>query len=141
MKDPDRPFYVLQHLLAHVFKGKIKSIAEVVAYRTRDGDAARCCYALQPSRYIDTIAEHIVTLDDDVTDIDTDAEFDAPAFRNAGVSFAHLALNVGGAGDGIYYARKLDQHAVASQLDDAPPVLGDLGVEQFPAMRGERGKR
>ena len=51
------------------------------------------------------------------------------------------ALDLGGAGDGVHDARELHQHAVAGELDDAPLVLGDLGVDQLLAMRIQRGKR
>jgi hypothetical protein len=32
-------------------------------------------------------------------------------------------------------ARELDQHAVAGGLDDAPAMLGDLGINQFAPVR------
>ena len=140
-KHPDRPLDVLQRLLADVFKGEIEPIAEVVAHRARDGDAAGRRDALQPGGHIDAVAENVVALDDDIADIDADAEFDAAAFRDIGVALAHLALDLSGAGDRIHHARKLDQHAVAGQLDDATLVLGDLGVEKLLAMRVERRER
>ena len=52
-----------------------------------------------------------------------------------------LPLDFGGAGDRIHHARELDQHAVAGQLDDAPSMLGDLGVDEFAAVRLERRER
>ena len=54
---------------------------------------------------------------------------------------SHLALDVGRARDRVHDARELHQHAVAGELDDAAPVLGDLGVDQFLAMRLERRER
>ena len=61
--------------------------------------------------------------------------------RHIGVALAHLALDLGGAGDRVHHARELHQHAVAGQLDDAPLMLGDLGVDEFLAMRVERRER
>ena len=120
-KHPDRPLDVLQRLLAHVFEGKVEPIADVVAHRAGDGDAAGRGDAFQPRRHIHAVAENVVALDDDVADIDADAELNAAAFRNISVALAHLALDFGGAGNRIHHARELDQHAVAGQLDDAAP--------------------
>ena len=107
----------------------------------RDGDAAGRGDALQPRGHVHAVAENVVALDDDVADIDADAELDAAAFGHVGVALAHLALDFSGTGDRIHHARELDQHAVAGQLDDAAAMLGDLGVDEFVAMRLERRER
>ena len=90
-----------------------------------------CGDALEPRRHVDAVAEDVVALDDDVAEIDADAEFDAAVLRHVGVALAHPALDFGGAGDRVHDARELHQHAVAGQLDDAPLMLGDLGVDQL----------
>ena len=100
-----------------------------------------CGDAFEARRDIHAVAEDVVALDDDVAEIDADAELDAPVLRHIGVALAHAALDLGGAGDRVHHARELHQHAVAGELDDAPLVLGDLGVDQLVAMRLERGKR
>src|SRR5260221_7912801 len=55
-----------------------------------------------------------------------------PAFRSA---------NLDGAAHGVDHAGELDQHAVASGLDDAAVVLLDLGVDQRPAMPSQLRER
>ena len=131
--DPHRPLDVLQRLLAHVLEGEVEPVADMVAHRAGDGDAARPGDALEPRRDVDAVAEDVVALDDDVAEIDADAELDAAVLRHVGVALAHPALDLGGAGDGVHDARELDQHAVAGELDDAALMLGDLGVDQLVA--------
>jgi hypothetical protein len=50
-------------------------------------------------------------------------------------------LDFGGACDGVYDARKLNQHPIAGALDDTSLVLRDLRVEELLAMSIEGGKR
>ena len=132
---------VLQRLLAGVLEGEVEPVADMIAHRCRDADAARLGDALQARRHIDAVAENVAVLDDDVAEIDADAELDAAVLRHVGVAAGHAALDFGGAGDSVHHAREFHQHAVAGQLDDAALVLGDLAVDQFLAMRLERGKR
>src|ERR1041384_4016897 len=61
----------------------------------------------------------VLTLNDDVAQIDADPEDDPLIFG------------------GRDNARKLDKQTVASGLDDAAFVLGDLWIDQFAPMRPE----
>src|SRR6266567_2760651 len=54
-----------------------------------------------------------LSLHNHVADINADAEFDAVILRHARVSITDAALDIGGAGDRVHYARKLHQHTVA----------------------------
>ena len=98
-------------------------------------DAAWIGERLQPGRHVDAVAVDVVVVADDVADIDADAKFDAPVRRHIGVALDHAALNVDGAAHGVDDADEFHQHAVAGRLDDTAAVLGDLGVDQFLAMR------
>src|SRR5262249_49859484 len=51
------------------------------------------------------------------------------------IAVDHRPLNLDGAAHCIDDARKLDQHAVASSLDDAPVMLGDFRIDQLATMR------
>ena len=53
----------------------------------------------------------------------------------------HPPLHFGGATDRIDHARKFRQQPIAGGLDDPPVVLGDLRVDQLPAMRLEAFER
>ena len=140
--DPHRPLDVLQRLLAHVLEGEVEPVADMVAHRCRRW---RCRPArAMPSRRAATLTPS--------PKMSSPSTMTSPRLtpmrnsmrrssRNIGVALAHVALDLGGAGDRIHDARELDQHAVAGELDDAPPMLGDLGVDQLLAMRLERRER
>ena len=113
----------------------------MVAHRRRYGDPARRGDALEPRGHVHAVAKYVVAFHDDVAEIDADTEFDAPRLRHVNVAFAHLALDIGGAGHRVHDARELHQHAVAGQLDDAAPMLGDLRVDQLAAVRLEGRER
>ena len=48
----------------------------------------------EPGGDVDAVAEDVAILDDDVTDIDAHAKFDAALYRHRGVSFDHPALQL-----------------------------------------------
>ena len=115
-EDPDRPGDVLDVLLAQILEGDVEPVADLVAHRRRDADAARLGQRLEPRGDIDAVAEDVAVLDDHVAEIDADAELDAsaPAARRrlrrairCWISTAH----VHGVGDAL----ELDQHAVAGR--------------------------
>ena len=90
---------------------------------------------------VDAVAENIAVLDDDVADVDADAELDALVLRHAGIALGHAALNGDRATHGVDDAGELDQDAVARGLDDAAGMFGDPGVQEFAAMRLEARER
>ena len=56
----------------------------MVADSARDADTAGLSQRFEPRRNIHPVAENIVLLDDHVSEIDADAEVDAPLSGNAG---------------------------------------------------------
>ena len=98
-----------------------------------DADAARLSNSLQPRRDVDAVTKDIVFIDDDVADMNADAEFDPEFLRNTGVLFGHAALDLDGTASCVHGAGELDQHAVSGGLDDVSAMLGDGGIdERFP---------
>jgi hypothetical protein len=81
------------------------------------------------------IAQNVVVLDDDVADVDANAERDAPALRDGRFALGDSLLNRDRAFDGIDRARELDQRSVAHQLDHAAAVLGDQRLDELRAQR------
>src|SRR5277367_119075 len=88
--------------------------------RPRRGDA------LQSRGDVDAVAHQVaVTLLDDVTEMNADAEVDAALLRQAGVALDHAVLHLDRAADGVHHAAKLNESAVAGAFDDAAMMDGD----------------
>jgi len=135
--DADWTGDVFDLLLAHILERVGKLVADLVAHHSRDAHASRFSQYLQTSRHIHAVAENIITLGDDVAEIDPNAEPDPPVFGHIGFMVEHCALGFYRAAYSIQYARKFHQHAVAGGLDDAPMVLGDLRIDELVAQRVE----
>jgi len=103
----------------------------------RHTNPARLGKRLQPRRDIDPVAVDVVVLDNDVTEIDADTKYDSLVFRNRDVALGHTMLHCNRAGHGFNDARKLYEDSVPGRFDDAPFVVGDLGIDQFTAMGSE----
>ena len=73
----------------------------------------------------------VTVLDDDVTNIDTDPEFDAIVRRHLRVPLGHAGLHLGRTAQPIDDAGELDQHAVARSLDDPAMPLGDTRIDHL----------
>src|SRR5437870_4606922 len=125
MVDANRVLNVLELLFAAVFKRYLKAIPNVIAHRLRDGDATRLRHTFKARGHIHAVAVDVVAFDNDVAQINPDAELDRHCSR------PHRGLNLRRARDGVHYTRKLGQHAIAGEFDDAAAMLGDLGIDYF----------
>ena len=65
---------VLEGLLAKVSELDPNLTPDLLISRRRDADASRFRDALNSCRNVDTISKDVVTLDQDVSEIDTDPE-------------------------------------------------------------------
>ena len=72
--DPDWIGNILQGLSADILEGSVDLVPDVVVGRTRKQDTARFRDAFQASSDIDTVAISIAALNEDVAQIDADAE-------------------------------------------------------------------
>ena len=106
-----------------------------------NADAAGVGDAFQPGRDIDAVAKNVVVVDDDVADMDADAEFDAFCLGDVDIAQAHRALHLDRAAHRVHRAAELDQHAVAGGFDDAAAIFGDLGIDQRLAEGFQAGQR
>ena len=102
-----RPGDVLDLLLAHVLERNGELVAHLIPYHPADADAARFGQGLKARCDVDTVAEDVVVVDDDVAEIDADAQIDASLGLHAGVACGHLALHVDRATNRIDHAREL----------------------------------
>ncbi len=89
---------------------------------------------------VDPIAVDVITINDDVADIDADPVGDLTIFGNAGISLHHSALNIDGEKHGIDDTAELHQCAITHKLDDPAPVFGGLRPDQFFAVGFELRK-
>jgi hypothetical protein len=92
-------------------------------------DTARRCLTLEPGGDVDALAEDVVAVDDDVAEVDADAELER-AFGGQ-VTLGHGALHGDCALDGVDHTGELDQRPVAHGLDDAPVPRGDGRIERL----------
>ena len=110
-------------------------VADVIADRARDADAAGLRQCLQPRCDVDAVTVDVAAIGDEVAEIDPDPKGDAFVFRHLGIALEHRPLDLDGATHRIDDAREFDQHAVAGGLDDAAVMLADFRVDKLAAMR------
>ncbi len=91
--------------------------------------------------FADGIAEDVVTVDDDIANVDAHAVGNAAVFGHLHVAPHYGALNVNSEENGIDSAAKLHQRAIAGQLYDAPVILGALRLDQLFPVPFECGER
>ena len=95
---------------------------------------ARLGEPFQAGGDVDAVAEDVVVLDDDVAEVDADAELDARLVGRAAVAVGHAGLDGDGAAHRLDGAGEIDQQAIAGALDDAAAVGGDMRARS--ARRG-----
>src|ERR1035437_9370003 len=127
----DRTYYVLDRLLSHVLETKAELIAYLIVHDAGNHDPAGVGQRLQARRHIDAVSENVIAVENDVADIDADAEFDALVRRCRGVALCHAALDIDRATDGIDHAHELHEHSIARRFDDSAAMFGDLGIDEF----------
>lgn len=76
----------------------------------------------------------ILTLDNDIAEIDADAYLDAPILGYALIAPRHFTLKHSRTLDRIDHAAELGQQTVTHQLEDAAVVFGDFRFEQLLAV-------
>src|SRR6185437_13892558 len=105
--------------------------ANLIGDRARDVDRTGLGQSLDPRRDIDAVAVNVVALDDDVADIDADAERDAVALGDVRVALGDALLHFDRACDRVHRAGEFDQCAVADELDGAAGVGGNGRIDDL----------
>jgi hypothetical protein len=116
---------------AEIFEREVKLIAHLVAHDAAHTDPAGLGHGFEAGGDVDAVAVNVALVDDNIAEIDADAELDAPFNQDVSVALGHRALHLGRAAHCTHDAGKLDQRAVAGGFDKAAAVLLDLWVEQF----------
>ena len=80
---------------------------------------------------VDALAENIVLVDDNVTEIDADTELNAAILGNDGILYLHCPLYLDSTQYGVHDARELHQHGIARDFDDASVTFGNRGIYDF----------
>src|SRR6202035_1396759 len=107
------------------------SIADLIAHRARDTNAAWLGEHFEARRHVDAVAKDVIFLNDNVAQIDADTELYPPRRRDVCVAFCHPPLDFGSAHHRVGDAVELDQYAIAGSLDDAAAVLRDGGIDEL----------
>ena len=125
----------------HILRGEVELVAHLVVHDAAHTDTARLGERFQTRRYIDAVAIDVVVVEDDVAEIDPDAELDALILRHPSVALGHRLLHLDRAAHRVDDTGELDQQPVAGGLDDPAPMLLDLRITQLAADRLQRGER
>jgi hypothetical protein len=124
---------IFELLLTHVFEDEIEAARDIHLHPRRDADPAGLGQAFEPRRNIDAIPENVAILDDDISDIDANAELDPIVARNRRIALGHRRPHFDRAAQRVDDAGELDQQTVAHRLDDPAMMLGNLGIRHLGA--------
>src|SRR5205085_11887186 len=108
---------VLQVLSTHVGKDEINLAADLPLRVIGNADAAGIRDTLKPRGDVDTVAKNIVVVDDDITDVNPDSEFDPDVLRDVRIARRHAALGLDRATHRVDRAGELHQYSIARCLD------------------------
>jgi hypothetical protein len=95
-----------------------------------DANASGFRDPFKSSRDVNAIAEDVVLVENDVADMNADAEFDPEVLSHIRAVHSDAALDFNRAARRIDRTGKLDQHSVARSLDNATTMRGDCGVNE-----------
>jgi hypothetical protein len=132
---------VLEVLSAEFAIGHIKLALDLIEHLARNADAAAIGKAFEPSRDIDSVAEDVGALRNDVAEIYADAEFDALVRRCLRIAFEHAALNLDGTRDGVHDAAKFSKDTVPSGVGDVAAMDLDRRVQELAPVGPQPGER
>jgi hypothetical protein len=130
-KGPDWLGDVLEGLFAELSEVKRELVLDLIVHASRDADATRLSNGLDPRRDIDTVAQEVAVLDDDVAEIDADAKPHALLRGKMIVAGAQRRLNLGGAANRVYRAWKLGKNRIACGVEYPTSMHLEHLVEDF----------
>src|SRR5215471_19205799 len=115
--DPRRSRNILKRPLTCVHEVDIELTLCVLMDASGHAYAARLRNAFQAHGYVHAITENVTTIDDDVADIDANAEFDPLLLRYTRVAFRHATLDIDGAANRVDHAWEFSEHPIAGILN------------------------
>ena len=106
----------------------------MIAYCSRDADAARRAFGLESSRYIHGIPVKIGPISNRIANVDCDTKTDGPFSRLISVMGRNLLLHLHGTAHRPINAIEHDEKGIATSLNDSAAVLLYRQVYQVAAQ-------
>src|SRR5262245_7685010 len=103
-------------LRSKIFKSGVEFSLHLIEHHSRNANAPSISQFFKSRCNVYTVAIDVVTVDDDVTDIDSDSKRDRLVVRNLQVALCNTALNGNRALYGVDHAGELNQGAVAHEF-------------------------
>jgi hypothetical protein len=141
MIDANRIGYVLQLLLTERGETDLSLVYRVIECGAGYANPAGLGKALQARRYVDAVSMNVLSFDDDIAEIDADAEKHSLLGPQGRIAFRLLLLDFDGAAQSIHHAVELNQNPVAHGLNQAAVMRGDLRFEEFVEVGVEADTR
>ena len=129
--DLDRLGDTLHFLVAEGGKADRQLSSDLVASGSRNGDSSRFRQPLQSICNVHHITVNIVTLNENVAEVDANAEIKPPFWRDEFVDLRFLLLDFYGAAKGVDHTAELDQYPIAHRFDQPTMVRSDPWLEYF----------
>ena len=133
------PRNILDPLVPLVLEPVGQLIADLVPCYPRDADPARLRKGLQPRRDIDSITEEIIALNQDVPDVDADAEPHLLIGLFLRILLGYGVLHRDSTLRGTHGAREIGDQTVTSRAENPTAMRGDEAIDDDPVGR-ERSK-
>ena len=127
----DRSCDVLCQHLAEVVKAEREFVAHRVPHGAGDANAPWRSHRFQSRRDVHAVAVDIITVTDDIADVDAYAEFYPLVERHRLIPFGHASLHVHGAPHRVDGTGEFHQHPVARGLDQAPTVADESRIRHI----------
>src|SRR5207302_4284086 len=135
-----RPRDILEGLLADVLKTEIELAGDLIVHARRDADAAGLGERFEPCRDVDPVAEQVIVLYDDITEIDPNPKMHPAVVGQRVVARLERFLDFYCAAHGFHDARKFVKYRISGGAHDAAAVESNNPVDDG-AVRGEHAYR
>jgi hypothetical protein len=124
--DPYWSYNILQPLLTDILENHANLIAYLPKGVFGNANAARLSNTLQSGSNVHAVAKNITFLDDNVANMNANAEFDSLLWQYLLITVAHAVLYFRGATRGIYSTGKCNQDSIPCPLNNATAMLRNL---------------
>src|SRR5215472_5209624 len=134
------PGDVLDLVFAHVLERKMELVVHLIAHDAADADAPWLRQGFETRRDVDAVAIDVLVVNDNIAHVQTNPKLNTPLRRNLHIALGHLPLDIDSTAYTVDDTGKLDKHAVARRLDNAPAVFRDLGIDDRTSVALECGQ-